>query len=179
MKFYLFVDYTGVNDDTTGLKDYFNFDNFAAHSLNPVFVDEFDNMGSPDLKKAWDMFPGRGGATFNQKVYAMIETLSADVWDWTTIEVHNPDQCNLKSFALERLDFQRDKLDHKPIDSIYLRDNVAIIDIEYARAFTESGQFLLQEYELTEVYILSLNFKETKDGKNLRQCEFRGFAKII
>ena len=116
----------------------------------------------------------------DKSIKTRIETLSNDIWIWKTIEVHNPDKCNLKAFTLQRFDFTGLESDQKPIDSIYLKNNVAIIDIEYVKEFTSKGHLLTPDSELSEVYLLLLEFLSTKDNSSIiSNCEFRGFAKLL
>lgn len=126
------------------------------------------------------MCPDRGGLTLDKAIKTRIETLSDDIWIWKTIEVHNPEKCNLKAFTMQRFDFTGYELDQKPVDSIYLKNSVAIIDFEYVKAFTSNGHLLTPDSQLEEVYVLLFEFLSTKDNSNIiSNCEFRGFAKLM
>ena len=153
-------------------EDVFRYDR-AQSDMNPNYFDQFENLISYD--NTFSLFPDQGGITSPyDKLRIWVELLNASPYKYFTIEVHNPEQCNLKSFYLKRRDMFLELLETEPIASVFLRNKVAIIDIEYNKNFYKVGG--LSDEVLTQVQILELGFLTSTDGKNPGSCELRAFA---
>ena len=151
--------------------------------MYPVYFDRNNNYIQFDNKMA--IFPDQGGITSNyDKLKIKIDLLSAEPFSYFTIEVHNPDKCNVKSMHLRRQDqfasSSNDYLDKVKIESVFLKNSVAIIDLEYAKRILGLGGLMLADGKLDTVQILEIVFETTKDGiSNPGACELRAFAKQI
>ncbi len=146
--------------------------------MNPVFLDKRGELIIYDNEFA--LFPDQGGITSTyDKLKVLIELLSADPFKYHTIEVHNPESCNLANFSLKRLDMGHTELDRVRIESVLLKGNVAVVDVAYARSILGLGSQLVKEEILEQVQILDIEFERTRDGKNPGACELRAFANQI
>lgn len=141
--------------------------------MNPNYFDKFENLIEYD--NSFALFPDQGGITSPyDKLQIWVELLNPIPYKYFTIEVHNPDRCNLKSFYLKRRDMFLELLEDNPLASIFLKNKVAIIDIEYNKNFYNVGD--LSDDVLTELQILELGYLSTTDGQNPGSCELRAFA---
>lgn len=175
------VIYIQDDDYNTGVSqpihDVFNYQ-LSQESMNPVYLDQYQELIYYPNEMA--IFPDQGGITSTYKqLLIKIELLSADPYSYHTIEVHNPNECNLKKFHFKRLDMMGNNLDTSEINSIYLNGNTPIIDIEYAKRILNKSEQMVNDSRLKEVQILELWFDTTKDGENPGKCELRAFANQI
>ncbi len=146
--------------------------------MNPVYLDKQGEL-ILDVDE-YHIFPDQGGITSNyERLKILIELLNADPYDYHTIEVHNPEKCNLDKLSLSRWDMNHDVLDKVRIQSVLLKNKVAVVDIAYAKNILGLGSKLVKEEDLAKVQILDIEFESTRDGKNPGPCELRAFANQI
>jgi hypothetical protein len=86
-----------------------------------------------------------------------------------TVEVHNPNNCNLKDMSSKRYEDENKPLENY-LFSITL-NNRAVIDYEYLKMM---NQTIFDNFD--EFYFFELNFLSTKNGKNPSDCSLRVFA---
>ena len=99
-------------------------------------MDEHDSFISYENPLA--IFPFQGGiySTY-EKLKIIMELIGTDVYDIHTIEINNPEKCNLKSFYLRRMNMFQDYLDQNKLDSILIHNNnVPLIDLKYLMEFS-------------------------------------------
>jgi hypothetical protein len=107
-----------------------------------------------------------------------MEITGFNLYDIKTVEVNNPENCNLKSFHMQRKNILEEYLDEKTLDSILVKNNqIPIIDLTYLQKFKNNGN--LSDADKKKTYMLEFLFKQTKNGFKPGSCELRAFAKII
>ena len=155
--------------------DIFNFE--RAHSeINPVYFDEYDSFINYENPLA--IFPFKGGISSTYaKLKIIMELIGIDIYDIHSIEINNPEKCNLKSFHLKRMNMFQDYLDQNNLDSISIHNgNVPLIDLKYLIEFSNLKPLEIENQK--QVEMLEIVFDSTKDGYNPGKCELRAFAKI-
>ncbi len=152
--------------------DVFNPDE-ANDELNPTYYDSNDaiiNIGDP-LNPA--IYPGNGGVTspYN-KLVIRIEYVGTDSYEVKTIQVNNPEKCNLKSFQAKSFDVEGNELNSNYFGSIQLNNDETLIDVSYLKEFSSFKE------NLEKFYILYIMFESTRDGSNPGSCELNCFVKV-
>ena len=144
----------------------------ANSEINVAYMDlagSFITM--PDM---FAILPNRGGiqSPYN-KLKIIMELLSPiDLYKLHTLEIHNPENCNVKLMDLERLDFLQQSQDKPILLTSERLNNVTFIDVDYFKAF----HGLNNKGDKPDYFLI--NLLETTDGKNPGTCELRGFAEI-
>jgi hypothetical protein len=142
----------------------------AKSEFNIVY---FDRLGALiSVPNMFAILPGQGGITSPYNALEIImEILGYRTYKLHTIEVHNPETCNLNNMTLIRLNSQQNVLDNYPLNSQRV-NNVTFIDVDYYKYFENLNT------AGDDPDYLRINFLNTIDNKNPTKCELRGFGEV-
>lgn len=142
---------------------------FALTDLNIAYISRsgaFINVKDPFI-----ICPGQGGITSTwEKLLIYMEFLSETiVYKLETIEIHNPEKCNVISMNTIRLNFLQQPHSGEKYWRSFLLNGRAVIDINYYKKFEISPPI---DHDLD---ILEVDFLTTRDNKYPADCELRAF----
>lgn len=150
---------------------------FEISRTNEQNIIYYDQNGKeirwPRWNDVYKIYPLEGGvnSTYNQ-LKIIVEVLSSPyAYYLHTIEVHDPERCNLESMNFRRLGYS-----DRPLENYmnsFILDKTPVIDIDYHKTFFNWGT----RGDYSDA--LELNFIATKDNKFPTNCEIRVFAKEI
>jgi hypothetical protein len=175
------IAFSFIIDDDSGVKetifDIFQFEE-SKDELNPTYYnpekpDEIINFDS-DFYQNLAIFPNQGGITSPyDKLLIEIQFLSGiDKYKIETIEINNPEVCNLNSFNVRQSNDQNYS-DKKEWTSILLDNGEPLVDVNYLKEFHGFNE------DLQDFYYLYILFNSTNNGQNPGPCELRAFARYI
>ncbi|RNA24335.1 hypothetical protein BpHYR1_035381 [Brachionus plicatilis] len=169
--------YIYIQDDdyNEGQKDSKIFNIFAPEIANSDFFSAFytdsalTNVYPVENNQA--LFTDQGGFSIPfPNINIVVENTGIVSYKLHSVEVNNPEVCNIDSFTIRRKRFFDDPfLDNFELKSISL-NGVAFVDVDFNKfAFNlgSSGDDL----QRMDIKVLS-----TKNGNNINKCEFRAFA---
>jgi len=96
----------------------------------------------------------------------MMEVLTSDSYKLHTIEINNPDKCNVNKMSLQRRGIFQEPLDNQVIFSM---NNFTFIDVDYYK------QFLNLTDEGDDPNYFDIQFLSTNNAENISSCELRAF----
>lgn len=101
----------------------------------------------------------------------LFQVLGANSYKLHTVEVVNPNECNVSLFDIRRKNQSNVYVDPNALTSKLL-NNRPVIDIDYYKKFLDTTN------EGDALDYLEMNLVATFDGANPSKCEFRAFAEI-
>ncbi len=122
-----------------------------------------------ELKKK--IFPKRGGFSYIVKtIKVMMEILTDESYKLHTLEINNPEKCNVNKMSLERRGIFVEPLDNQVMFSM---NNFTFIDVDYYK------QFLNLTNQGDEPSYFDIKFLSTKNAENISSCELRAFVEKL
>lgn len=117
------------------------------------------------------LFTGQGGISIPlSSINIVIENIGITSYKLHTVEINNPEVCNIDMFTIRRKSFiNEDYFDNIELKSITL-NNLTFVDIDFnkfANNLSSNGDNL----QRMDIRVLS-----TKDKMNIHNCEFRAFG---
>lgn len=119
------------------------------------------------------LFTNQGGFSVDRpKINIAVQYYGYSLYKVHTIEINNPDQCNINRFTIRR----RNSLDHftDPYElNSHLVDGVPLVDID----FYKSELNMTNHDEI--FYRMDIKVLSTRNGANIGKCEFRAFGEDV
>lgn len=158
----------GVKDDT--IYDILDYDS-ASQDVNIAYYSQtgqFLTLPNPQA-----LFPFKGGisSTYDRLKFSL-EFLGPNVFNVHTVEINNPQVCNLNLMDMRRKGYDGNYRDPYALESILLNGR-PVIDIDYHKIFNNFPN------DGNSMDIMEVNFKQTRNGANPTQCELRSFAQVL
>ena len=121
------------------------------------------------------IMPGQGGVTSPEYMLrTYVEYLNDNKYDIMTVEIHNPNVCNVNSVKFKHLNDMGKDIYPQFYESMYLDGNKTIIDMTYLKQIKNINyETTMKDYEYH--YIL---FDGTRDLQRPKGCEVRFFGKL-
>jgi hypothetical protein len=120
----------------------------------------------PEMKKK--IFPKRGGFSYSLRtIRVMMEILTEESYKLHTVEINNPDTCNVNKMSLQRRGIFQESLDNQVMLSL---NNFTFVDVDYYKQFfnvTNQGD---------DPTYFDIQFQSTRNSENIHLCELRAFV---
>lgn len=117
------------------------------------------------------LFSNQGGFSIPfSSINIEIENTGIVSYKLHTVEINNPEICNIDSFTIRRKSYLNvEYFDDYELRSEYL-NGVAFVDVDFSKYVDNLGP-RGDDFQRMDIRVLS-----TKDGLSINKCEFRAFA---
>lgn len=145
---------------------------YARSQINIAYIASSGALLPYNTTIRYKICPFRGGvnSTWYQLPISMEFLDPVNLFKLHTVEIHNPDICNVNSMNAERKNYLQ--ISYEPNNKLQslLLNGRPVIDVNYIRAFVNPS---IQDHLLD---FLITTYLSTRDGQNPSLCEMRVFV---